>query len=102
LSSDHSLVQKAALFRGGYSFALLDEQDWLLQLDASERSCFLPLFVCLFGYAEGRVFANETEESCNHWWHRDLLDERVVRALLSDPEFWRTALRDDHAIKASE
>ena len=55
--------------------------------------------VFLFGVAEGRVFSRETREHCNHWWHRDLLDERVVESLLADPTYFRTAMRDDERIK---
>jgi hypothetical protein len=57
------------------------------------------LFVSLFGIAEGRVYRGEKKDWCNHWWHRDLLDERVVRDLLSDPEFYRTAMSDDDRVK---
>lgn len=58
------------------------------------------LFVYLFGIAEGQVYRGESKQYCNHWWHRDLLDERVVRDLLSDPEFYKTAMKDDDRIKA--
>ncbi|MEZ6185660.1 MAG: DUF5958 family protein [Planctomycetota bacterium] len=57
--------------------------------------------VHVFGAAEAQVLAGETPESCNHWWHRDLLDERVVAALLRDPQFWKTSMRDDAAIKGA-
>lgn len=57
------------------------------------------LFVYLFGTAEGSVYRGESREWCNHWWHRDLLDERVVRDLLSDPRFYSTAMRDDDRVK---
>lgn len=55
--------------------------------------------VYLFGAAEGRVFAGETAASCNHWWHRDLTDPRVVADLLSHPRPWSTSMRDDARIK---
>ncbi|MDB5312590.1 MAG: hypothetical protein JWO38_6792 [Gemmataceae bacterium] len=58
------------------------------------------LFVYLFGVAEGRVYRGESREHCNHWWHRDLLDERVVRDLLSNPRFYMTARTDDARIKS--
>jgi hypothetical protein len=57
------------------------------------------LFVHLFDAAEGRVYRGESKEYCNHWWHRDLLDERVVRDLLHDPQFYMTARKDDARIK---
>jgi hypothetical protein len=31
------------------------------------------------------VFHNETVASGNHWWHRDLLDPRVVDNIITDP-----------------
>jgi hypothetical protein len=57
------------------------------------------MYVYLFGTAEGRVYQGATREGCNHWWHRDLLDERVVQALLNDPQYWRTSMKDDDQIK---
>src|SRR5262245_48593938 len=42
-------------------------------------SAVFELFVYLFGIAESRVFQNESKRYCNHWWHRDLLDARVVQ-----------------------
>jgi hypothetical protein len=57
------------------------------------------LFVYLFGTAEGRVYRRESKEHCNHWWHRDLMDERVVRDLLSNPQYYSTAWKDDARIK---
>ena len=41
--------------------------------------------VFMFGLAEGRVFAAEMKASCNHWWHRDLLNPAVVQSLLNNP-----------------
>jgi len=93
------IVRHAASFRNSYSRELGDEEEWLSQLEAPERLRLLSLFVYLFGYAEGRVFTQEREEFCNHWWHRDLMDERVVRAILADPNYWNTSMKHDHAIK---
>lgn len=59
------------------------------------------LFVYLFGTAEGRVYRGESAEHCNHWWHRDLLDERVVRDLLNDPRYYSTARKDDRRVKGA-
>jgi hypothetical protein len=42
-----------------------------------------------------------SKESCNHWWHRDLLDDRVVEARLADPTFYNTSMKDDGGIKKS-
>jgi hypothetical protein len=60
------------------------------------------LIVLLFGIAEGRVFRAETKATCNHWWHRDLTDERVVQDILNNPKFYTTSMKDDDRIKASE
>jgi len=64
-----------------------------------QQEVVLRLLVYLFGYAEERIYSRETEEWCNHWWHRDLLDERVVNDLLADPEYYRTSMKDDQRIK---
>ncbi|OAI57388.1 hypothetical protein AYO49_02160 [Verrucomicrobiaceae bacterium SCGC AG-212-N21] len=71
----------------------------LTQFTEGDRFAVFTMFVYLFAVAEGRVFRAETKEHCNHWWHRDLLDDRVVQALLSDPTFYSTSMRDDDAIK---
>lgn len=57
------------------------------------------LFVYLFGTAEGEVYRNESAEHCNHWWHRDLLDGRVVQSLLRDPRYYSTCRKDDDRVK---
>jgi len=74
-------------------------QTLLAELSGSARLTVFRLCVFLFGVAEGRVFSRETREHCNHWWHRDLLDERVVESLLADPTFYKTSMRDDDRIK---
>lgn len=100
LPEDHPLVRLMASFRGGWSGELgLALEEWLMRQEASDLRLLLPLLVYYFGFAEGEVFARETVESCNHWWHRDLLDPRVVRDLLNNPEYFRTALKDDQALK---
>jgi len=103
LAADHPLVAHVSAAcmplwerRGGSLFELYQ---WLEKLPGAERAVVFRLFVFLFGVAEGRVYQAETRESCNHWWHRDLLDERVVRDLLNDPQFYMTAMRDDDRIK---
>lgn len=75
--------------------------DYLKKCPAEERFIFLKIFVHLFGIAEGRVFQRETKLSCNHWWHRDLLDDRVVQDILSNPKFYTTAMKDDDKIRKS-
>jgi len=71
---------------------LLYEDARYLELMASLKTCSdkerLAIFnvaVFMFGLAEGRVFAAEAKASCNHWWHRDLLDPAVVQSLLNNP-----------------
>jgi hypothetical protein len=58
---------------------------WVEGLSDADRAVVFWLFVFLFGVAEGRVYQRETPEHCNHWWHRDLLDDRVVRDLVTNP-----------------
>jgi hypothetical protein len=72
---------------------------WFSALPANDRRAAFILLACLFGEAEGRVFANETVENCNHWWHRNLQDPRVVEDLLSDPNAGNTSMRDDERVK---
>jgi hypothetical protein len=67
--------------------------------DNDERLKALRFCVHHFGVAEGRVFRNESKDWCNHWWHRDLLDERVVQSLLGNPAFYMTSMKDDDKIK---
>lgn len=45
------------------------------------------------------MYRGESPEYCNHWWHRDLLDERVVQDLLNDPRYYVTAMKDDARIQ---
>ncbi len=73
---------------------------WLLELSETDRLIVFALAVYLFGKAEGRVYRQEEKQWCNHWWHRDLLDERVVNAILNDPMFYTTAMKDDDGIKS--
>lgn len=67
--------------------------------DRAELRRLLGWAVHVFGVAEGRVSADPAE-SCNHWWHRDLTDDRVVQDLLHDPKYYKTAKRDDLRVKA--
>jgi hypothetical protein len=102
LDLENPLVVQAKSFHKPYRFLNLFEMDpWLTQLDKVERFTVFKMCVYLFGTAERKVFQGETKESCNHWWHRDLLDERVVQALLDDPQYWRTSMKDDDLIKNS-
>jgi hypothetical protein len=74
---------------------------WLQELSEADKRKVLTIGVYLFGTAEGKVFKNERKEWCNHWWHRDLLDPRVVENILSDPKFYLTSMKDDDKVKKS-
>lgn len=99
LNEDDPLIQAGSLFIAGFSREHGQLDAWLLGLQAEERAAVFRMYVFMFGFAEERVYSQETEENCNHWWHRDLLDERVVEALLRDPRYWATSMRDDARIK---
>lgn len=100
------LVATLSGFRGGtYRGGAIpngprDATEWLMSLRGDERHLLLPVLVHYFGIAEGRLYASETPESCNHWWHRDLLDERVMDDLRNDTRYQQTAMRDDERVKA--
>ncbi len=87
-SSLEGIFRDWSMFRG-----------WLQQVSAPEMFLVFTLAVYLFGVAEGKVYRNEKKEWCNHWWHRDLLDERVVKDILRDREFYMTSMKDDERIK---
>jgi hypothetical protein len=70
----------------------------LCDVPADTRRAAFTYLVRLFGLAEQRVLRAEGPE-CNHWWHRDLLDPRVVRDLLRDPRYYGTSRRDDRHVR---
>lgn len=80
---------------------LIDVRAKIAEMSSTELRRTLPWAVYIFGVSEGRVYANETPESCNHWWHRDLTDERVVNDILSNPNFVYTSMKDDQKFKRS-
>ena len=95
-----SLVAKTGSFlRKPHFLDLVGFDNWLKPLEESDRFAIFTFSVHLFGVAEGRVYRNEQKAYCNHWWHRDLLDERVVQHLLNDPQFYSTSMQDDDRIK---
>jgi hypothetical protein len=103
LDASNPLVVHAKSFHKPYEFLnLFGLYTWLTQLDEAKRLTVFKLFVYLFGKAEWACYQEETKESCNHWWHRDLLDERVVQAILNDPRFYRTSMKDDDLIRVSD
>jgi len=100
IDSSNPLVMKAKSFHDPYEFLNLSGlNSWLTQLDKTERFTVFKMYVYLFGTVEGRVFQGATRDGCNQWWHRDLLDERVVQALLDDPQYWSTSMKDDDQVK---
>jgi hypothetical protein len=103
LDTSNPLVVHAKSFDKPYEFLnLFGLYTWLTQLDEAKRLTVFKMFVYLFGKAEGSCYQRETKKSCNHWWHRDLLDERVVQAILNDPHFYQTSMKDDDLIKGSD
>jgi len=100
LDAGNPLVVQAKSFHKPFRFLnMYGLRSWLTQLEQTERFTVFKMYVYLFGIAEGRVFQGATRDYCSHWWHRDLLDERVVQALLNDPQFWSTSMKDDDQIK---
>ena len=92
-------VERVAGLAGGSGLAQIAFIDWLVALPPAGRLDALRFLAHLFGDAEGRAYAAcRRSPACNHWWHRDLQDERVVRALLADPEYWRTGPLDDESL----
>ena len=75
---------------------------WLQNLSESERRNVFTIGVYLFGTTEGKVFREESKEWCNHWWHRDLLDRRVVEDILANSKFYMTSMEDDDRFKSAE
>lgn len=69
--------------------------NWLRSANAEVRLRAFKYFVYLFGEAERRVLENEDRRSCNHWWHRNLEDPRVVESILKDDQYYKTSPRDD-------
>lgn len=47
------------------------------------KQAFLLVLEC-FAYAERRRKKNEDPLTCNHWWHKDLSDEEVIRDILKN------------------
>lgn len=74
---------------------------WLQKTSAAGRVMALKLFAYAFGISDARRYRSCVQFGCTHWWHRDLLDERVVEAILNDPHFRRTSMKDDKLFKNS-
>lgn len=69
------LANKLPLYRRGYELANMKgsvlNQAFLLTLE-----CFV--------LAERRRKEKEDMKNCNHWWHKDLSDERVIKEILEN------------------
>jgi hypothetical protein len=100
LENNHPIIEQVLSFLRRSFPEWTHFHNWLAQLSDSDRLTIFNLAVYLFGIAEGRAYGNEEQSCCNHWWHRDLLDERVVRDLLRDPKFHMTSMKDDERIKS--
>lgn len=98
LPASHPLVQRV-LAAGRDNAPVFRLYEFVVSAPEDDLPTAFRLFVYLFGIAEGGVYRSESKEHCNHWWHRDLLDERVVQNLLSDPRYYATARKDDARIK---
>lgn len=75
--------------------------NWLNQIVETERFVIFTFSVYLFGLAEGKVYKNEQKEWCNHWWHRNLLNENVVNDILNNPKYYLTSMKDDEKIEGN-
>ncbi len=99
ISEDDPTVLRIGSLRVEPHLAAIEIAMWIETLPSDSLHQHLRFLVSLFGTAEGRVFQRERPEYCNHWWHRDLLDERVVKDLLQNPYFYVTSMKDDAPIK---
>ncbi|MDY3556166.1 DUF5958 family protein [Gemmata sp. JC717] len=97
--ADHRVVRRFNDARQERHFPFMVAARLLPTLDDGDMRVAFRLFAALFGIAEGRVYKREAPECCNHWWHRDLLDERAVQDLLADPNYFRTSMWDDQRVK---
>ena len=80
LKSTHTpvvMLKKATLPLKQRGFELANLKGTLLK----QAFC---LVVEWFAFAEERRKDNEIEETCNHWWHRDLSDARIVDEIIKE------------------
>jgi hypothetical protein len=82
---------------GGLNYGGLAK--WLAKSDSTIRQRALKWFAYLFGIAERQRIEQEDRTTCNHWWHRNLSDSRVVEDLMNDPQFYKTSPRDDEQFR---
>jgi hypothetical protein len=95
---DDSLRQAVTAARGTFLDAAVF-YDWIAKASDPSLHKAFRFGYHLFGLAEGAVFRNESSEWCNHWWHRDLKDPRVVTDILSDPRYYQTSMATDQKFK---
>ena len=99
LESTNPLFENQAAFLRKLITEIDDFDEWLAKLSNADKFAVFTFIVHLFGVAEGKIYRKEQKDWCNHWWHRDLLDERVVQDILNDPKYYMTSMKDDDRIK---
>lgn len=92
-NDDFVIMMKKVKSSGGVNYGGLAK--WLGASEPSIRQKAFKWFVYLFGVSEQNLRQNEKPEQCNHWWHRNLEDPKVIRHILLDPEYYKTSPRDD-------
>jgi pSer/pThr/pTyr-binding forkhead associated (FHA) protein len=100
--TDHPVVRRVWEARRDRSFPDTFAADrFLASLNENDLRAAFRLFAALFGVAQWREYRTLMARGYSrYWWHRDVLDQRVVDDLLSDPSFSRTTPRDDERIKS--
>lgn len=93
VSKSEPLIQSVLTFKTD----LDGIEEWYLQLTEINRSVVFKFAVYYFGVAENNVFIHMCSKSdnCDHWWHRNILDDNIVKALIDDPKFYLTSKKDD-------
>jgi Family of unknown function (DUF5958) len=102
--NENELVVQLKLFHNDeiHTHSWSDYKRWIKELTDTERFNVFKIAIYLFGTAEGRVFKSESKTYCNHWWHRDLLNTRVVESILNDSSYYATSMRDDDRVISSD
>jgi hypothetical protein len=95
LSGERGFLALAKKVRGPSGLNLGGFTRWLRSAAVAERERAFRFFVYLFGEAERGVIQKEDRRTCNHWWHRNLDDPRVVQNILDDPEYYKSSPRND-------
>jgi len=57
---------------------LKEQMAKLLKLPASEFIKAFFLLISLLAIADARRYSKYCQDGCNHWWHRDLSDRKVL------------------------